>query len=95
MVEGTDAFDGWFRKRTDRRNRIPVKAHEVSEYLRTPKDVTAALEGFSVIARRADVDRLALSRGLSGNRDPRLGTVTKIAAACGVGLRFVQRGSTS
>ncbi len=36
-------------------------------------------------------DRVALSRGLSGNRDPRLGTVTKIAAACGVSLRFVQR----
>ena len=25
--------------------------------------------------------------------DPRLGTVTKIAAACGVTLRFEQRGS--
>ena len=36
---------------------------------------------------------MALSRGLSGNRDPRLGTVTKIAAACRVSLRFAQSGS--
>ena len=42
-------------------------------------------------------DSLANSpeRGGSGNRNPRLGTVTKIASACGVTLRFVQRGSMS
>ena len=55
------------------------------------RNVAAAQGGVSAIARRADVDRVALSRGLSGSRDPRLGTVTKIAAACGVMLRFVER----
>ncbi len=55
------------------------------------RNVAEALGGVSVIARRADIDRVGLSRGLSGNRDPRLGTVTKIAAACGVKLQFVQR----
>ena len=55
------------------------------------RNVAAAQGGVSAIARKADVDRVALSRGLSGNRDPRLGTVTKIAAACGVSLRFEQR----
>ncbi len=98
---------------------MPVRAHEASEYLRTPEDVAAYLNaaveesdgdprllmkafrnvaaaqgGVSAITRKADVDRVALSRGLSGNRDPRLGTVTKIAAACGVSLRFVQREAT-
>ncbi len=58
------------------------------------RNVAAAQGGVSAIARKADVDRVALSRGLSGNRDPRLGTVTKIAAACGVSLRFVQREAT-
>ena len=51
--------------------------------------VTAAQGGVSEIARRADIDRVGLSRDLSGKRDPRLGTVTKIASACGVRLRFV------
>ena len=55
------------------------------------RNVAAAQGGVSAVARKADVDRVALSRGLSGNRDPRLGTVTKIAAACGVTLRFEQR----
>ena len=59
------------------------------------RNVAAAQGGVSAMARRAEVDRVALSRGLSGNRDPRLGTVTKIAAACGVNLRFEQRGSTT
>ena len=56
------------------------------------RNVAAAQGGVSAVARKADIDRVALSRGLSGNRDPRLGTVTKIAAACGVTLRFEQRG---
>ena len=55
------------------------------------RNVAVAQGGVSAMARRAEVDRVALSRGLSGNRDPRLGTVTKIAAACGVTLRFEQR----
>ena len=45
--------------------------------------------GVSEIARRAAVDRVGLSRGLSGNRNPRLGTVAKIASACGVRIQFV------
>ena len=74
---------------------MPVKAHEASEYLRTPEDVAAYLNAavdesdsdprllmkafrnvaaaqgdVSAIARRADLDRAALSRGLSGSRDP-------------------------
>ena len=53
------------------------------------RNVAAAQGGVSEIARRAAVDRVGLSRGLSGNRDPRLGTVTKIASACGVRLQFV------
>ena len=59
------------------------------------RNVATAQGGVSAMARRAEIDRVALSRGLSGNRDPRLGTVTKIAAACGVTLRFEQRESTS
>ena len=57
------------------------------------RNVAAAQGGVSAVARRADMDRVALSRGLSGNRDLGLGTVTKIAAACGVMLRFVERES--
>ena len=53
------------------------------------RSVAAAQGGVSEIARRADIDRVGLSRGLSGKGDPRLGTVTKIASACGVRLRFV------
>lgn len=34
------------------------------------RNVAAAQGGVSAIARRAEVDRVALSRGLSGNRDP-------------------------
>lgn len=55
------------------------------------RKVAAGQGGVSAMARKADIDRVALSRGLSGNRDPRLGTVTKIAAASGVTLRFEQR----
>ena len=57
--------------------------------MRAFRNVAAALGGVSEIARRADIDRVGLSRSLSGNRDPRLGTVIKIASASGVRLRFV------
>ena len=53
------------------------------------RNVATAQGGVSEIARRADIDRVDLSRGLSGNRDPRLGTVTKITSACGVKIQFV------
>lgn len=53
------------------------------------RNVVAAQGGGSEIARCADIDHVGLSRGLSGQRDPGLGTVAKIAAAYGVRLRFV------
>ncbi|MYD31420.1 MAG: putative addiction module antidote protein [Nitrospira sp. SB0677_bin_15] len=53
------------------------------------RNVAAAQGGVSELARRAEVNRVGLSRSLSGNRDPRLGTVAKIASACGVSLQFV------
>ena len=34
------------------------------------RNVAEAQGGVSAVARRADVDQVALSRGLSGNRDP-------------------------
>lgn len=55
------------------------------------RNVAASQGGVSALARRADVDREARTRGLSGNRDLRLGTVARIAAACGMKLQFVQR----
>ena len=53
------------------------------------RNVAETQGGVSEIARRADIDRVGLSRGLSGKRDPRLSTVAKIASACGVQLQFV------
>jgi len=73
---------------------MPVKAHQASEYLKTPEDikalrnVAAAQGGVSALARQAKLDRVALSRALSGRRHPRLDTLTKVAAACGVKLQF-------
>ena len=56
------------------------------------RKVAAGQGGVSAMARKADIDRVALSRGLSGNRDPRLGTVTKICRGLRRDfLRFEQR----
>lgn len=52
------------------------------------RNVADAQGGISELARRAGVDRVALSRSLSGGRNPRLDTLTKVAGACGVRLRF-------
>ncbi len=52
------------------------------------RNVAEALGGVSEIARRADMDRVALSRVLTGQRIPRLDTLTKVSAACGVRMRF-------
>ena len=52
-------------------------------------DIFPAQLTVSESARRADIDRVAHSRGLSEKRDPRLGTITKIASAGGVRLWFV------
>lgn len=52
------------------------------------RNVAEAQGGISELARRAEVDRVALSRSLSGGRNPRLDTLAKLAGACGVRLRF-------
>ena len=92
---------------------MPVKEHETSDYLKTPRDAAAYLNaaveemgddprllikafrnvaeargGVSELARQAKLDRVALSRALSGRRNPRLDTLAKVSAACGIKLRF-------
>ena len=52
------------------------------------RNVAAAQGGVSQLAAKADLDRVALSRTLSGRRNPRLDTLAKVSAACGVKLRF-------
>ena len=52
------------------------------------RNVAEAQGGISALARHAKLDRVALSRALSGQRNPRLDTLTKVSAACGVKLRF-------
>ena len=52
------------------------------------RNVAEAQGGISALARHAQLDRVALSRALSGQRNPRLDTLAKVSAACGVKLRF-------
>ena len=52
------------------------------------RNVAEARGGVSALARRAKLDRVALSRALSGRRNPRLDTLAKVSAACGIKLRF-------
>ena len=52
------------------------------------RNVAEAQGGVSALAREAKLDRVALSRALSGQRNPRLDTLAKVSAACGVKLRF-------
>ena len=52
------------------------------------RNVAEAQGGISALARQARLDRVALSRALSGQRNPRLDTIAKVSAACGVKLRF-------
>ena len=52
------------------------------------RNVAEAKGGISEIARQANVDRVALSRALSGKGNPRLDTLAKVTAACGVKLQF-------
>lgn len=52
------------------------------------RNVAEARGGVSELARQADLDRVALSRALSGRRNPRLDTLAKLAAACDVKLHF-------
>ncbi len=52
------------------------------------RNVAEAQGGVSKLARQASLDRVALSRVLSGRRNPRLDTLAKLSAACGIKLRF-------
>ncbi len=52
------------------------------------RNVAEARGGVSALARRAKLDRVSLSRALTGRRNPRLDTLAKVSAACGVKLRF-------
>lgn len=52
------------------------------------RNVAEARGGISELARQANLDRVALSRTLAGQRNPRLDTLAKVSAACGVKLRF-------
>ena len=52
------------------------------------RSVAEARGGLSELARRAKSDRAALSRALSGRRNPRLDTLAKAVAECSVKLRF-------
>ena len=52
------------------------------------RNVAEAQGGVSEIARQARLDRVALSLALSGRRNPRLDTLAKLSAACGIKLRF-------
>ena len=81
---------------------MPIREHDAREYIRTPEEmgddprllmlalrnIVKAQGGISAIARQANLDRVALSRALSGQRNPRLDTLAKVTAACGVKLRF-------
>ncbi len=52
------------------------------------RNVAETRGGVSELARQANLDRVALSRALSGRRNPRLDTLTKVAEACGIKLQF-------
>jgi probable addiction module antidote protein len=52
------------------------------------RNVAKAKGGISELAREADLDRVSLSRALSGNRMPRLDTLSKLSSACGIKLMF-------
>ena len=52
------------------------------------RNVAEARGGISELARQANLDRVALSRTLAGQRNPRLDTLAKVSAACGIKLRF-------
>ncbi len=52
------------------------------------RNVAEAQGGVSELARQAKLNRVALSRALSGQRDPQLSTIAKVSFACGVKLCF-------
>ena len=53
------------------------------------RNVAEAQGGVTKLAAKAELDRVALSRALSGRRNPRLDTLAKVSAACGVKLQFI------
>ena len=52
------------------------------------RNVAEAQGGVPELARQAKLNRVALSRALSGQRDPQLSTIAKVSSACGVKLCF-------
>ena len=58
------------------------------------RNVAEAQGGISALARQSGLDRVALSRALSGRRNPRLDTLAKVTDACGVKLRFSMQNRT-
>ena len=44
--------------------------------------------GVTRLAALANLDRVALFRALSGQRNPHLDTLAKVSASCGVKIRF-------
>jgi probable addiction module antidote protein len=53
------------------------------------RNVAESQGGVSKLAAKAELDRVALSRALSGRRNPRIDTLAKVSAACGVKLQFI------
>ena len=53
------------------------------------RNVAEAQGGVSELARRAEIDRVALSRTLSGRRNPRLDTLAKVAEAVASNFSFL------
>lgn len=60
----------------------------IEEMGEDPRLPMKALRHVAALARQAQLDRVALSRALSGRRHPRLDTFAKVAAACGVKPQF-------
>ena len=56
--------------------------------MKAVRNVAEAQGGVSQMAKQAGLDRVALSRTLSGQRNPRIDTLVKVFNACGVKLRF-------
>ena len=52
------------------------------------RDIARAQGGISALASRSNLNRVSLSRALSGRRNPRLDTLARVSAACGVKLQF-------
>ena len=67
---------------------IEEMGHDPRLLMKAFRNVAEAQGGVSKLAAKAQLDRVALSRTLSGRRNPRLDTLAKVSAACGVKLQF-------